>query len=114
MHFRKVPPLVFLVVVSVCFSMCSSTSVKDNGKKNGKDTTLYVPDFVFKPISAQEAAAYSSAVENFYEKRFVKTGFNGAILVAKNGQIVFEKYRGYSNFITKDSINEHSPFHLAS
>jgi CubicO group peptidase (beta-lactamase class C family) len=114
MHFRKVPLLVFLVVVSVCFSMCSSTSVKDNGNKNGKDTTLYTPDFEFKSLSPQQATAYGAAVEDFYEKRFVKTGFNGAILVAKNGEIIFEKYRGYSNFITKDSINEHSPFHIAS
>ena len=115
MHFRKVAPLFFLAVVSsVCFCMCSSTSVKDNDKKNGKDTTLNTPDFAFTPLSPQQAAAYQSAVEDFYEKRFVKTGFNGAILVAKNGQIVFEQYRGYSNFITKDSVNEHSPFHLAS
>jgi CubicO group peptidase (beta-lactamase class C family) len=114
MHFRKVPPLFFLAAVSVCFSMCSSTSLKDNDKKNGKDTTLNKPDFVFRSLSSQQASAYQAAVEDFYETHFVKTGFNGAILVAKNGQIVFEQYRGYSNFITKDSLNEHSPFHIAS
>ncbi len=114
MHFRKAAPLFFLAVVSMCFSMCSSTSVKDNGKKNGKDTTLNKPDFAFNPLSDQQTAAYQAAVEDFYETHFVKTGFNGAILVAKNGQIVFEQYRGYSNFVTKESLNEHSPFHIAS
>jgi CubicO group peptidase (beta-lactamase class C family) len=94
--------------------MCSSTSVKDNNDKNVKDTTLNAPDFSFSPLSTQQADAYHAAVEDFYQKRFVKTGFNGAILVAKNGRIVFEQYRGYSNFITRDSINGHSPFHLAS
>ena len=44
----------------------------------------------------------------------LQKGFNGAILVAKNGQVLFEQYKGYSNFITKDTINEHTPFHLAS
>ena len=34
--------------------------------------------------------------------------------MAKNGQILFERYKGYSNFVTKDTINEHTPFHLAS
>ncbi|MBV9962136.1 MAG: beta-lactamase family protein [Parafilimonas sp.] len=71
-------------------------------------------DFEFEPISQQQIAEYANAVNDFYEKKLVKTGFNGAILVAKNGQIVFEKYKGFSNFRTKDSINEHTPFHLAS
>jgi CubicO group peptidase (beta-lactamase class C family) len=36
------------------------------------------------------------------------------LLVAKKGNIIFEAYHGYSNALKKDSINEHSAFHLAS
>lgn len=44
----------------------------------------------------------------------MSTGFNGSILVAKNGEILFEDYKGLYNFKTKEPLNEHSTFHLAS
>jgi hypothetical protein len=34
----------------------------------------------------------------FMIRRLLKSRFNGAILVAKNGQVLFEQYKGYSNF----------------
>lgn len=41
--------------------------------------------------------------------------FNGSILVAKDGVILFERYKGFRDILhKKDSINEHTPFHLAS
>lgn len=91
---------------------CSSTTFKKDPKQ--KDTLLYEPDFKFNALNVQQAAAYSNAVDEFYNKRLVKTGFNGAILVAKDGQILFEKYKGYSNFIAKDTLTQHTPFHIAS
>src|SRR4051812_13706195 len=45
---------------------------------------------------------------------FAKRGFNGSFLVAKNGEILFEDYKGVYNFQTKEPITEHTPFHLAS
>ena len=41
-------------------------------------------------------------------------GFNGAILVAKKGRVIFEDYHGYFNLFKKDSLTAHSAFHLAS
>jgi CubicO group peptidase (beta-lactamase class C family) len=43
-----------------------------------------------------------------------KRGFNGGILVAKNGEVLFEDYQGYSNPSTKDTITPETTFHLAS
>lgn len=42
------------------------------------------------------------------------TGFNGSFLVAKNGEILFEDYKGFYDFQTKEPVGEHSAFHLAS
>ncbi len=113
MHPAKILSLFFVSTFFFVFTRCSSTSAKQTNSK--KDTTvLNHPDFTFNSLSAQQAAYYTNAIEDFYEKRLVRTGFNGAILVAKNGQILFEQYRGFSNFKTKDLINQHTPFHLAS
>lgn len=41
--------------------------------------------------------------------------FNGSILVAKNGVVIYEHYKGFRNPARKlDSINDHTSFHLAS
>jgi CubicO group peptidase (beta-lactamase class C family) len=113
MQHTKILSLLFILISSFSFLRCSSGSAKQpKGSKN--DTTLNKPDFTFHALDPQQAALYSSAVQQFYETRLIRTGFNGAILVAKNGQILFEQYRGFSNFVTKDIINQHTPFHLAS
>lgn len=41
-------------------------------------------------------------------------GFNGNILVAKNGEIIYRKSFGYSNYDTKEMLNDSSMFELAS
>lgn len=41
--------------------------------------------------------------------------FNGSVLVAKNGEIIYEQYKGFRNpRIKKDSITSSTSFHLAS
>lgn len=41
-------------------------------------------------------------------------GFNGNVLVAQNGKIIYKGNFGYSNFLTKDGLNDSSVFELAS
>jgi CubicO group peptidase (beta-lactamase class C family) len=57
---------------------------------------------------------YAAEIEKQYQQMLANRGFNGSILVAKNGEILFEDYRGFSNFKTKDPITPNTPFHLAS
>jgi CubicO group peptidase (beta-lactamase class C family) len=62
--------------------------------------------------------AYLNATKNkiglFYEKNWPTNSANGSFLVAKNGQIIYEKYEGFTNFRTKDSITSTTPLHIAS
>jgi CubicO group peptidase (beta-lactamase class C family) len=62
--------------------------------------------------------AYLNATKNkiglFYEKNWPRNSANGSFLVAKNGQIIYEKYEGFTNFRTKDSITSTTPLHIAS
>jgi CubicO group peptidase (beta-lactamase class C family) len=41
-------------------------------------------------------------------------GFNGSVLVAKQGKIIYDTAIGYTNFDIKESLTLHSSFHLAS
>ena len=71
-------------------------------------------DFHFRTLRAEEKAAYHAAVEDFYNKILVRSGFSGSILVAKNGEVVFEAYRGSTDYYGKNAITAETPFHLAS
>jgi CubicO group peptidase (beta-lactamase class C family) len=54
------------------------------------------------------------AIESFYNKNWPNNSLNGSFLVAKNGQILFEKYEGYANFRDKTIITADTPLHIAS
>ncbi len=69
---------------------------------------------LFKPLTDKEKEYYANAIEPLYHSLLLRTGFNGSILLAKNGEVVFEDYHGLINFKTGDSITPNTPFHLAS
>jgi CubicO group peptidase (beta-lactamase class C family) len=67
------------------------------------------------PLTPEEVARYNKLISTHLDSTLGKTRFNGSILVAKNGQIVYEAYNGFVNpRIHKDSITPTTPFHLAS
>ena len=54
------------------------------------------------------------AIDSFYNKNWPNNSANGSFLVAKNGQILYERYDGYANFGTKKLIDQNTPLHIAS
>jgi CubicO group peptidase (beta-lactamase class C family) len=65
-------------------------------------------------LSKEEFQYYSTIVKNHFEGSLLKRGFNGQILIAKNGTVVFEKAVGFADMRTKDSLSENTPMHIAS
>jgi CubicO group peptidase (beta-lactamase class C family) len=53
------------------------------------------------------------SIDSFYNKNWHKSA-NGSFLVAKNGQIIYEKYEGFANFREKTLIKSETPLHIAS
>jgi CubicO group peptidase (beta-lactamase class C family) len=100
----------YLFFCGVLITSCSSKS-RNQVKLVAQDTSYIPPP---GKIDKDEFARYYSAVKSFYESSLLPRGFNGAMLVAKKGTIIFEAYHGFANPSKKDSINEHSAFHLAS
>jgi CubicO group peptidase (beta-lactamase class C family) len=66
-------------------------------------------------LTPEEIARYQTQIKAHLDHTFGKSRFNGQILVAKNGQIVYEDYVGYIDPRRKeDSITANTPQHLAS
>jgi CubicO group peptidase (beta-lactamase class C family) len=70
--------------------------------------------FCYKPITERQKEYYQHQIYPIYNNLLVNSGFNGAILIAKNGEIVFEDYKGVINYKTKEPITANSQFHIAS
>jgi len=65
-------------------------------------------------LTPTEIDHYSSIVGGFFDP-MVAGRFNGSILVAKNGVILYEKYKGFKYpEKRRDSLDLHTSFHLAS
>jgi CubicO group peptidase (beta-lactamase class C family) len=107
-------PIIFFAASFVLFSIissCGSSAIKV--KPEHEDSTGYVAP-VPGNLPTDEFERYHNEIQDFYEKKLLRTGFNGAILVAKKGQVLFEDYHGFYNLQKKDSLTKHSAFHLAS
>ena len=53
-------------------------------------------------------------IDAFYKKNWPNNTMNGSLLVAQNGQIIYEKYNGLANLRDKDTITSETPLHIAS
>ncbi|MFT3980682.1 MAG: serine hydrolase domain-containing protein [Ferruginibacter sp.] len=65
-------------------------------------------------ITAAEKARLHNACQLWYDTMLARTSFNGGMVVAKKGNIIFEKYKGSNPLGSKDSVNENTAFHIAS
>jgi len=65
-------------------------------------------------LSVQEQKKFAALATRYFDSVFRRTSFNGSILIAKNGVVVYEKYLGYKNLRVKDPLTEHTPLQIAS
>ena len=86
---------------------------RNSSKQTVEDSLNYYPPTP-KNIPKAEFRRLYNAVEAFYDSAMQRTGFNGQFLVAKGGNIIFEKYSGKELITKGDSIKEHTAFHIAS
>jgi CubicO group peptidase (beta-lactamase class C family) len=101
--------LIYFLIIAILFG-CNSSSQQAAGTTGilAHDTTSP------KSLSNEELQYYSTVVKNHFEGSLLNRGFNGQMLIAKNGTVVFEKTVGFADMRTKDSLSENTPMHIAS
>ncbi len=99
-----------LIIAGVFLYACGSPS---SSKKNPDDSLYYYPPTP-QNISKKDFRVIYRAAKAFYDTSLVATGFNGGMIVAKCGNVIFEKYHGSVELNGKDSITATTPFHIAS
>ncbi len=72
------------------------------------------PNFSSTGLSVTDKEKLTAEVKAKYDILLGKKGFSGEIVVAKNGEIIFEDYKGFSDFGNKTAMLPETPIHLAS
>ena len=98
----------FLLVLLI--TACNSSS-KD--KKPADDSLQYYPPTPVK-LEQQEFRRYYRELSSFLDTALLNKGFNGGILIAKDGEIIYEKYTGRIDLRKNDSLTSSTPLHIAS
>lgn len=99
----------YLLGVAALLSHCSPS--KDE-EKRAPETVAYTPPP--PTLSAAEQKKYAALAARYFDSVFDRTNYNGSVLIAKNGVVVYEKYVGYKNLRLKDSLTPETPFQIAS
>jgi CubicO group peptidase (beta-lactamase class C family) len=114
----KIKPFFYLVIAITLFlNACKNEVVKVKTKEETKKGTLYTMqpfDGDLPEISASEKRKLQQTIQTFYNDNYIPNDFSGSFLVAKNGHIIYETYRGMSNFEQKKTITAKTSLHIAS
>ena len=118
MNFIKKANILHIILLVLIFSSCT----KEIKKIEISDAALpksALPKM--KPLTKPEPKLTSEfittkrkEIDSFYKKNWPNNSANGSFLVAKNGQIIYEKYEGHSNLRAKTLITKSTPLHIAS
>jgi len=85
--------------------MLTGCSAKDQSYLKKLDVNLTV-DSTYSTLSGK--------IKSFFRNRFIQKRFNGAVLFAEDGKIIYKEALGLANFKTKEKLQLDSRFQLAS
>jgi CubicO group peptidase (beta-lactamase class C family) len=107
---RQVCTTVISFIISIV-SLASCSSKSGHNKAGEADNG--------KPFNPTELLKYDPSkgdkkIEEFMQHLHKVSGFNGNVLVAKKGKIIYEGSFGWANHLTRDSLTLASQFELAS
>ncbi len=107
-HFKV--PFHFYIVLSLFLLSCG----EDQPVSTNVKTTTINQDSINKILKNIHASEKSKQLNALFENKVKTVGFNGCILIAQKGQIIYKNVFGFSNLKTKDSLKINSAFQLAS
>ena len=96
-----------IIFISIILVACNISSKQEPAKNQ-----TILPNS--GSVSKLEGERLRVACEHWYNSVLKTKGFNGGIVVAKKGNIVFEAYNGKSRLDRQDSMSDSTSLHIAS
>lgn len=98
-----------LAFALLVYLFCSCNGSAAEKSKADKSLASYT-----QPLDPKEYQFYHKKLTDFFDSGLLRSGFNGSILVAKNGTVVYENYVGKTDLRKKDPITDTTAIHVAS
>lgn len=96
----------------ILFYSCQASTKQKPDVLVTTTNNLLIPQPV--PISHGETERLRQGAAHWHDSVLRPGSFNGGMIVAKNGNIVFEEYNGTGHLRSKDTVTESTSFHIAS
>ena len=113
-----------IIIVSLTFTanLCSTNALLSCNSSTQKEKTEAVTTQKIRlinlpaptPLLKTETDRIKLACQQWYDTALAPKDFYGGIIVAKNGNIIFEKYNGTAHFGGTDFIRDSTSMHIAS
>lgn len=113
---KNLLPVLAVAAASMMYVSCQRTAGRNNTSSSYDRAKAYYDSLAFHReaiLSSTETKKMVAGLETFYNHE-LGSRFNGAMLVARKGVVIFEKYQGYANFSTRTPIDRNTTFQLAS
>jgi CubicO group peptidase (beta-lactamase class C family) len=109
----NIPQILFLILV---FASCGKEIKSTKNTPQEVEDTLprMKPAGPEKRLPANYINSVKGRINHFYTKNWPNNSMNGSFLVARNGQIIFERYNGYANKNEGTKITADTPVQIAS
>jgi CubicO group peptidase (beta-lactamase class C family) len=112
--FNRMKRLAWILTIIITGGWNCNTSSGSKQHVAVEDSLEYYPPTP-APLSKQKFRQHYREISNFFETRLIRKGFNGSIVVAIDGAIVYEKYNGFEDLRTKaTALTDSSALHIAS
>ena len=105
---------VSLYASSLTLSICACKSPAQKNENSGPPAISAIVLPQPPPLPKKEMERLKTACTMWYDSSLKQNHFNGGMLVAKDGQVVFEQYAGTGHLPGNDTINKNTPLHIAS
>ena len=102
--------LAYIFLAALIIS-CGNSSSAD--KKQVDDSLQYYPPTP-QVLDKNEFRKYYRELSAFFDTSLLNKNFNGGILIAKNGAVIYEKYMGLVDLRKKEPMTDSTPLHIAS
>lgn len=105
-----------LLLSTFCFIIGCSQKKSSFSNKKTKSTFEQEIDYsvTFNELSNRKQKEYCDSIKSFYYSQLSDENFSGQFLVAKNGKILFQAYKGFQNKESGVKMTYETPIHVAS
>ena len=103
-----------IITFSASLLLFASCSSKQPDQAIAQSTPSITTPFDAKALLAYDPKDADKRIDSFMNELHRTRGFNGNVLVAKHGKIIYQKAIGWADYLHRDSLKINSQFELAS